>query len=130
MSEVRILKEWDEWPQIARDKWFRDIPIGEWENFQKLITLPLRMPDEWTPKQLDEFGIACQQLIDHHCCNSEVALKALEIATSPAPEPDPWEEVAKAIGDVAEHFLDDGYSEWAQRLKDVWQRLKKSEGKS
>ena len=123
MSERRILIPWEELMVSPRNLWFDDGP-----NYREFIddcTRPITTDDiqemirrweEWTDDERAEYKLRCET----HSY-AVYAGAAIDIASHPAPEHDPWEEMENVLNGVL--CSEDG--DWdAQALMDSWLRLK------
>jgi len=132
MSEKRILIPWEEIDdQTKRDMGYvrcdayPEGKLATYEMIERRCTRPitpddirscLRMPDEWTGEDWEDFDSS-----PGGDRSVQKLTKAIDIALRPAPEPDPWKEMDKAIRQR---------SGWGDKeLPMVWDALKKAEGK-
>ena len=112
---MRVIIPWEEIDdQTKRDMGYvrcdayPEGKLATYEMIERRCTRPitpddirscLRMPDEWTGKENQSF----MAVVNDNLRGAEaVAIKFLDIATRPAPEPDPWEEMDKLLKENAE----------------------------
>ena len=91
MSEIRAILSWDEIRTIGTtNSWHKTEYTAAIKDFTRPITPDdvremIRMPDEWAGKENQSF---MEVVTDNLCGAEDIAIKFLDIALRPVPEPD------------------------------------------
>ena len=114
--------------------------LATYEMIERRCTRPItpddvrgmiRMPDEWTEKEREGFFKKCNRFTSGNARfwanTNALAATAINIATRPAPEPDPWDALDQSISAVLMNCSEYmGTDELA--LAKAWNRLKATRG--